>query len=143
MERRYKFKIKLQGSDILPILKIKTVNRAYPVDFVELNIPLIVGCKNGETCYCLDYRRSFDINGDDYHKSYLKRNKQREVLSILEEKIDSKILNALDGGQDFSGTGEVIKFDVNGGFDYCKRVSGLKKCKYRSGGKLACTLNQL
>ena len=106
MDKGYKFKIKLLESGVLPILKIKALRSSYPISFKEINVPIAVS-KTGN--YELDFKNSSDSSGNSYAEAFKLRDKQREVLGILEQRIKGKIVDSLNGDNVFSGKGNDVK----------------------------------
>ena len=117
MKKKYEFKVKLKNEGVLPLLNIKSLTKTYPVDFSEINVPIIFNKDGGEICYCLDFNKSYDSKGNNYKKSYLKRDKQKQILNILEEKIGEDIIESIDKLNSLSKNGKKIIFSLDDGFN--------------------------
>ncbi len=103
MEKKYYFKLKLQGTVKEPILNIKPVTYAkkpipYPISFSELNVPIIVNNRNypGDSFdleYLLDFESGSDEEGERHNA--LNRKNLMYVLSDLNKIIDENLRKAL------------------------------------------------
>lgn len=117
MIRDYEFKVRLNPSDLLPILHVKVLKRTYPIDFTEINIPMIVKRENEKLDYCLDFARSFDSDGHEYREAYRCRTKERELLSMLENHMHPYIADCLAGKEVLAKNGKKFKFSLDDGYN--------------------------
>lgn len=127
MLRDYKFKVQITEIKGQPFLKVKPVIRKYkneirsmhPIKFSELNIPIQVRTPQSYIeigwvpDYFLDFENSFEENSGPY--SFLGKLHQMNILSILEEQVNSEILSFLDGDQSLLTKERVFKFVADDG----------------------------
>src|SRR3989344_8225779 len=103
MEKKYHFKLKLQGTVREPILNIKPVSYRkksipYPINFSELNVPIVVDNRNysGDSFdlgYFLDFENGFDQNGE--RQDLFKSKNLIRLLSDFNVRIDEDLRKAL------------------------------------------------
>jgi hypothetical protein len=130
MKREYEFKVRLNPSEILPILHIQVLKRTYPIDFTEINIPVIVERKSQKPDYFLDFAQSFDSDGCGYKEAYKCRTKERGVLNLLEKTIHPYVTECLAGNEVLPKNGKKFKFSLEDGYTpENRRCFRGKKCR--------------
>lgn len=110
MEKTYFFKLKLQESAGNYVLNIKPVTRTkrqapYPIDFAELNTPVIMNkfstTNSSDLEYFLDFEKSFDKKGENYN--VLNKKNLRRVLSDLGRIADEDLRKDICGESKLRG----------------------------------------
>jgi len=137
MEKRYYFKLRLVYKEGKPILNIKPVSYfqrliPYPINFSELNVPIIVNKKERGLEYYLDFENSFTGNGRNYGKAYSLRIKLNGVLKKLAMIADEDIKKALN--EEGNLNGKRFGFKEDNGFsdeEYKGRFARFRRCRKR------------
>jgi len=145
MEKIYYFKVSLGEDNGKSVLKIKPVGYGkslipYPIDFAELNIPVISNRPSkGDSFdidYFLDFERGIDQSGESYN--VLKKKNLLSVLNKLGAAIDENLRNSLYYDSELNTK---ITVKIDNGLGVCKtcrfgnprRASGSKGPKILEG----------
>ena len=127
MLRDYKFKVQITEIKGQPFLKVKPVIRKhgnkiisiYPIKFSGLNIPIQVRTPQSYIeigwvpDYFLDFENAFEEKSGPY--SFFGKPHQMNILSILEEQVNSEIVGFLEGNQSLLEKERVFKFLADDG----------------------------
>ena len=87
----YHFSLQLKKLHGNFMANLRIIKAKHPVYIPELNIPIIVEEKDEKRYFRLDFLNSRTITDRQYVKEYEKRDKQKIVLSKLEEKAQDVI----------------------------------------------------
>lgn len=99
MEKTYYFNLRLKGNAQSPVLSVSPTSFwkkpiPYPIDFVELNIPITVDNKNYFGMrYSLEFEHIVNEKGNPYDLTT--KEKLKRILSELEELAYEDIMKAL------------------------------------------------
>lgn len=155
MLRDYKFKVQITEIKGQPFLKVKPVIRKHgnkiismhPIKFSELNIPIQVRTPQSYIeigwvpDYFLDFENAFEEKSGPY--SFFGKPHQMNILSILEEQVNSEIVGFLGGDQNLLEKERVFKFLADDGLEIYNpgrcgkprregRLGSVKKSKWLS-----------
>ncbi|MDD5192889.1 MAG: hypothetical protein PHH54_05825 [Candidatus Nanoarchaeia archaeon] len=102
MEQTYYFKLKLQGTVRNPVLNIVPTayvkkSAPYPINFAELNVPILVNDSTVTDSFDLEYSLDFErsLNGYGEKQDLFKRKNLMRVLHDLETTIDKGLREVL------------------------------------------------
>lgn len=120
MIKKYNFRARIFIDRSTPVLKLRSIKNPLPVEFLELNVPIIVKLQTTykewyNIEYFQDFEGSFNDKGEFFNDTYSGKDNQKKLLAVVEKEVEKDVTAFLEGDKTLLKKEKSIRFQIDDG----------------------------